>query len=126
MAHGDYTGTTKAQLARAAAEEQQFAAQRMSMVTDAVRTAQQGTVSLYTDDDWATGESLKNGIVEDGVENFDPVQRDEWSPVKFRASEDLDDVTVGQNRHFTLKAGQVYKAPKWVARHLDTQALVHH
>ncbi len=129
MAHGDYTGTTKAQLARAAAEEQQFAASRMAMVTEAVQTAQQGTVDLFTHEDRAYLDFLKSQVSEEGVHEI-PVevqqQREEWSPVKFRASEDLDDITVGQDRHFSLRAGQTYVAPRWVAAHLDQKSRALH
>lgn len=126
MAHGDYTGQNKATLARAAAEEQQFAANRMSMVHEVVAAAQQGTVDLYTAEDWDFWNAIKDGIQEEGVQEVTPDLIDQWQPVKFRASEDLEDVTVGVDRQFTLKAGQSYKAPRWVATHLNNQALVLH
>lgn len=127
MAHGDYTGNSKAALARAAAEEQQLAATRMSMVSTAVAEAHQGTIDLCTEEDKMLHDGLKAGNVEvDGVTLHDQDKIALYGPVKFRASEDLEDVTVGQNRHFTLKAGQTYKAPRWVAQHLDSQGLVLH
>jgi hypothetical protein len=127
MAHGDHTGITKAQLAREAAEQQQFAATKMTMVTDAVRTAHQGTIDLYTDEDKELLESLKAGNIHvEGQTTGNDERIRQWSPVKFRASEDLDDITVGLDRTFTLKAQQTYKAPYWVAQHLDEQGLVLH
>jgi hypothetical protein len=49
-----------------------------------------------------------------------------YQPVKFRASEDVDQVTVGQGREFNLMAGRIYKAPRWVVVHLDDKGLVYH
>lgn len=127
MAHGDYTGNSKAELARAAQEQQQLAASRMSMVSAAVAEAHQAIIDLRTEEDKALYEDLKAGnVAVEGITQHDQIQVDAWKPVKFRASEDLEDVTVGKDRHFTLKAHQAYKAPKWVAAHLDSQGLVLH
>ncbi len=126
MAHGDYTGQTKARLAQTFAEQQQLAAQTSSMVTTAVREGQQNEViNLMVDRDY---ENLEARTIEgeDGEVTTVDYQDPQFKPVKFRASEDLEQVTVGQGREFTLKAGRTYTAPRWVVQHLDDQGLVYH
>lgn len=124
MAHGDYTGQRKAVLANQYAEEQALAARSKTLVTQVVTEHSNEVIDLFCDKDY---ENLQpqpqegdNGEVQVGV------VEDQFKPVKFRSSEDLDQVTVGQGREFNLKAGHTYKAPRWVAEHLDNQGLVYH
>lgn len=124
MAHGDYTGQQKSALAKRFAQEQQLAAKSTALVTQVVTESRDDVINLFVDRDWdnlqrdQVGEG--DGVTEVGVQ--DPL----FQAVKFRASEDLDEVTVGQDRQFTLEAGRVYEAPKWVVEHLDVQGLVYH
>jgi hypothetical protein len=128
MAHGDYTGQTKARLAQQHAEEAALAARSMSMVTEVVREQQDTPISLMTERDeenlhvrrQVNQNSGEEEVIE--VDTPDP----QFLPVKFRASEDLDQVTVGQGREFNLLAGRTYVAPKWVVQHLDAQGVVWH
>jgi hypothetical protein len=128
MAHGDYTGQAKARLAQQYAEQQALAAQSTSMVTEAVREGQETPINLMTEADYENlhvkrqmnPDSGEQEIIE--VDVVDPQFRE----VKFRASEDVEDVTVGQHRQFTLLAGRNYIAPFWVVQHLDQQGVVYH
>lgn len=129
MAHGDYTGQNKARLAQQYAEEQALAAKSKTLVTQVVTEGSKETVSLWCDKDDENLERAKqatsagaNGEVLIGS----PDDISLYQPVKFRASEDLDQVTVGQDREFNLAAGRTYTAPKWVVQHLDAQGLVWH
>ena len=125
MAHGDYTGQRKAALAHQFAEEQALAAKSKTLVTQVVQEGQNEVVNLFTDRDYENLQQLQeNG--ESGEVIAVDVEDPEFQPVRFRASEDLDQITVGQGREFSLKAGRVYEAPKWVVRHLDTQGVVWH
>lgn len=127
MAHGDYTGTQKARLATQFAEQQAFAAQNMTTVSEITRAASKETIDLWNDRDeenlrtkTVVGDNDEAQVVEVDVE--DP----QFRPVKFMASETVDQVTVGQGRDFSLEAGRTYTAPRWVAQHLDEQGLVYH
>lgn len=128
MAHGDYTGQVKQRLAHQFAEQQALASQSMSLVTDVVREEQKQVIDLFTDKDhefleWAKRENVgEDGHIEVG--DSDLVKQ--FEPVRFRASEDLEDITVGQDRHLTLKGGRTYQVPRWVAIHLDDKGLVWH
>jgi hypothetical protein len=123
MAHGDYTGQQKAELARRFADQQALAAKNMSLVSQVVLEAENETVDLmsvqepevYTDPN--TGEEI---VVEVDVE--DPSQ----APVTFRARETIEGVTVGKDNHYDLEEGRQYRAPRWVAEHFDRQGLVYH
>lgn len=128
MAHGDYTGQTKARLAHAAAEQSALAAQSMTMVSAAVQESRSNDViDLFCDRDY---ENLQTRTQTNSDGTADVVEVDTIDPqfkaVKFRASEDVEQVTVGQGREFTLQAGRTYKAPRWVVEHLDTQGVVYH
>ena len=124
MAHGDYTGQNKARLAQQYAEQQQLAAQSTSLVTAVVQENRDQVIDLFCHLDY---ENLQPKPSEDGdgVQQVD-VQDPQFQPVKFRASETLDNITVGQGREFSLKEGRTYRAPRWVAQHLDNQGLVWH
>jgi hypothetical protein len=126
MAHGDYTGQSKARLAQQFAEEQRLAAQSKTLVTQIVTEGRDEVIDLFNDIDHENLENRKVSSESDGeiveVDSPDPA----FAPVDFRASEDLDQVTVGQGREFNLKAGRVHRAPRWVVQHLDAQGLVYH
>lgn len=124
MAHGDYTGQRKAVLAHKFAEEQQLAARSQTLVTQVVQEGQKEVIDLFCDKDYENLSRLQQG--EGGEVVQVDVEDPQFQAVQFRASEDLDDVTVGQDRQFSLKSGRTYKAPLWVVRHLDEQGLVYH
>lgn len=127
MAHGDYTGQAKARLAQKYAEEQALAAQNMSIISDVVREGQNEAISLMTEHDNENLHTVKRRNDEGELEVIEvDTPDDQFQPVKFRASEDVDQVTVGQGREFSLLAGRTYIAPKWVAQHLDQQGVVWH
>lgn len=127
MAHGDYTGKQKAALAQQFAEQQTLAAQSKTLVTQVVQEGQNEVINLFCEKDYENLER-KAPVAADGelevteVDVVDP----RFQAVRFRASEDLSDVTVGQGREFSLKAGRTYEAPKWVVQHLDDKGLVWH
>lgn len=127
MAHGDYTGQNKARLAQQHAEEIALAAQSKTLVTQVVTEGRDEEINLFVDKDYENLHNLRR-VNDDGtaevieVDTPDP----EFAAVKFRASEDIDQVTVGQGREFNLKAGRTHVAPKWVVRHLDDKGLVWH
>lgn len=127
MAHGDYTGQNKARLAQQHAEEVALAAQSKTLVTQVVTEGRDEEINLFCDKDYENLHSLRqvnaNGDAE-VVEVDTP--NPEFAGVKFRASEDQDQVTVGQGREFNLQAGRTYVAPKWVVRHLDDKGMVWH
>lgn len=124
MAHGDYTGQRKARLAHEYAEQQQLAAQSKTLVTAVVNEGRGEVINLFTDRDY---ENLQPRPSEEGDDVVQvAVQDPQFQPVKFRASEDLDQITVGQGREFNLKAGRIYEAPRWVVEHLDAQGMVWH
>lgn len=127
MAHGDYTGQNKARLAQQHAEEVALAAQSKTLVTQVVTEGRDEEINLFCDKDYENLHSLRqvnaNGDAE-VVEVDTP--NPEFEGVKFRASEDQDQVTVGQGREFNLQAGRTYVAPKWVVRHLDDKGMVWH
>jgi hypothetical protein len=128
MAHGDYTGQTKARLAQQHAEQAALAAQSMSMVTEVVREAQDTPINLMTERDYQNQQTKT--VRNDSTDELEVVEVDSVDPgfeaVKFRASDDVDQVTVGQGREFNLQAGRVYIAPRWVVQHLDEQGVVWH
>ena len=129
MAHGDYTGQTKARLAQQAAEQAALAATSMTMVTQAVQEANTNEViDLFCDKDYENLHTQRR--VNPDTEEAEVVEVDVEDPqfkaVKFRASEDVDQITVGQGRESNLKAGRLYKAPRWVVQHLDAQGVVWH
>jgi hypothetical protein len=127
MAHGDYTGQTKARLAQQYAEQQALAAQSMSVVSEVVREGQEVPISLMTEKDY---ENLHTKVQRSDNGEYEVVEVDVSDPqfreVKFRASEDVDQITVGQGREFSLLAGRNYIAPYWVVQHLDAQGVVYH
>jgi hypothetical protein len=127
MAHGDYTGQSKARLAQQYAEEVALAAKSKTLVTQVVQEGRDEVIDLFNDKDYENLHTQTavgpNGQVE--VHEVDVVDP-QYQPVKFRASEDLDQVTVGQGREFNLQAGRTYQSPRWVAEHLDNQGLVWH
>lgn len=125
MAHGDYTGQRKQQLAHQFAEEQALAARSQTLVAQVVQEGQNEVVDLFTEEDHR---NLQPRSVEgeDGVVELDGQPDTQFQPREFRASEDLDQITVGVDREFSLKAGRRYQAPSWVVDHLDNQGLVYH
>lgn len=133
MAHGDFTGRNKQRLAVEFADQQRLAAQSKTLVTQVVEEGRNQTIDLFTDKDhenlaiakqYAAEGFAEEGVVQVGVQTSTDVNR--YEAVKFRASEDLDQITVGQGREFSLKAGNTYQAPRWVVQHLDEQGLVWH
>jgi hypothetical protein len=100
-------------------------------VTQVVREEKDTVVDLFVDRDYENLELAKSvngpgdgGVVEVGVISSSDVEQ--FQPVKFRAKEDAEQVTVGQGREFSIKAGRTYQAPRWVVEHLDVQDLVWH
>ena len=127
MAHGDYTGQNKARLAQQFAEQQAFAAKSQTLITQVVADGQNEEIDLFCDKDHENLHSKRQVNANDEAEVIEVDSPDPaFEPVRFRASEDLDQVTVGQGREFNLKAGRTYKAPRWVAEHLDEKGLVWH
>ena len=129
MAHGDYTGQNKAVLAKQYADEQALAAQSKTLVTQVVTEGSKEAVDLFNDKDHANLAKAKQASsagVDGEVLIGSAEDIEQYQPVKFRASEDLEQVTVGQDREFNLSAGRTYIAPRWVVRHLDGQNLVWH
>lgn len=129
MAHGDFTGQIKARLAKQFAEQQTLAAQTQTMVTQAVQEGRKNNViRLWCDKDDENLRTLVRSNPDDP--NSEVIEVDvedpQFQPVRFKASEDVDQVTVGQGREFNLQSGQTYEAPRWVAQHLDNQGLVWH
>jgi hypothetical protein len=127
MAHGDYTGQHKARLAQQFAAQQQLAAQSQTLVTQVVQEGRNEVIRLWTDKDdenlhtkRQVNDSGEADVIE--VDTPDP----EFQPVRFRASETVEQVTIGQGREFNIEAGRTYEAPKWVAEHLDDKGLVWH
>jgi hypothetical protein len=128
MAHGDYTGKTKARLAQQYADQVALAAQSQTLVTQVVTEGQNTEINLFTDRDYENLHTKRNVDPNSGeaeVVEVD-VEDPQFKAVKFRASETLDQVTVGQGREFNLEQGRVYVAPRWVVEHLDVQGLVWH
>jgi hypothetical protein len=126
MAHGDYTGQAKTRLAQKYAEEQQLAASQMSLVTQVVQEGQNEAVDLWTHKDDEALQDFQQRQSEGGDVVSVDADASQFDKVKFRAAEDLDQVTVGQGREFSLKGGRTYIAPRWVVEHLDDKGLVWH
>lgn len=130
MAHGDYTGQTKTRLAHEFAEQQALAAQSQTLVTQVVREGQDNVIDLWTEKDDENLKRYQEVPRQDGEPGLEVIEVDNVDPqfkaVEFRAAEDLEAITVGQGREFSLKAGRRYRAPKWVRDHLDGQGLVWH
>lgn len=127
MAHGDYTGQQKAALAQQFAEQQALAAQSKTLVTQVVQEGQNEVINLFNDDDRdnLAGRAQVGSDGELEVTEVDVVDP-RYQAVRFRASEDLEAITVGQGREFNLKSGRTYEAPRWVVEHLDDKGLVWH
>lgn len=127
MAHGDYTGQTKARLAQQYADQVALAAQSKTLVTQVVTEGQNEEINLFVDKDYENLHTMKQVNDNDELEVIEVDTTDpQFEAVKFRASEDLEQITVGQGREFSLHAGRVYVAPRWVVQHLDQQGLVYH
>jgi hypothetical protein len=126
MAHGDYTGQSKAVLAQQHAQQQRLAAKSTTLVNQIVEEGRAGVIDLFTDLDNEWLELSKQPVKDGDVEEYDQNLPVGLEPVKFKASETLTEVTVGKDRQFNLEAGQVYKAPRWVVDHLDEKQLVWH
>lgn len=127
MAHGDYTGQQKAVLAQQYADQQQLAASSMSMVSQVVTEGRNNVIDLRTPEDiWREQHGLEEDpSSEDGVIQVDK-KDPQYQPVQFRCRETLEQVTVGKDREFSLEEGRIYKAPQWLASHLDDKGLVYH
>lgn len=126
MAHGDFTGMRKADLAQRFAQQQALAAQSQTLVTQVVEEGRREVIDLMTEEDLAALHPTAPNPDGSGEVIEVDVQDPLVEPVKFRAREDCDDVTIGKDRQFNLKEGQVYRAPRWVVEHLDRQTLVYH
>lgn len=127
MAHGDYTGNSKAALAQQFAKQQQLAAQHTSLVSQVVSENRQQNINLFNEvDNEALHLASQPREEGDGVQEFEPGDTSLLQPVKFQAGETVEDVTVGKDRSFNLESGQVYTAPLWVVQHLDEKSLVRH
>lgn len=127
MAHGDYTGMRKADLAQRHAAEQQLAASSMSLVSQVVQEERSGVIDLRTDEDrYNEKHRLNPSPEEDGGVQVVDVEDPAMQPQKFRCRETLDQVTVGKDREYNLEEGRIYVAPRWVVEHLDEKGLVYH
>lgn len=126
MAHGDYTGQRKAALAHQYAEQQQLAAQSKTLVTQVVTEGQNEVIDLRTDEDRYRAEHAS--VQQEGSDEVQVVDVKDplWQPMKFRASEDIDQVTIGKDHEFSLKGGRTYILPRWKVEHLDEKGLVYH
>lgn len=129
MAHGDYTGQQKAVLAQRYAEQQKLAANQLTLVSQVVAEASKETIDLNTEED--------NEAREAGLALTDPddpesevIVVDSEDPslasVQFRASDTVEDITIGKDRVLNIQQGQNYTAPRWVVDHLDEKQLVWH
>lgn len=111
---GDFTGR---QSAKATAEAQEELAARR----DQIAMAQQAEMEVIETDvfDAQSGESLgKFEVVE--MEVMSPATgKKESDQVIIRVIEDIDDMVFGAGNHYTFKAGQKYKVPKYIAQHLE-------
>jgi hypothetical protein len=96
-------------------------------VTQVVQEGMNEVIDLFNDKDHENLRTQQRANNEGQMEVVEVDTPDpQFQAVKFRASEDVDQVTVGQGREFNLMAGRQYKAPKWVVQHLDNQGLVWH
>lgn len=126
MAHGDYTGSRKAQLAQQYANEQKLAAQQMSLVSQVVTEGRNEVIDLTTEQDVENLIQYAPDPSGEGVTEVDNRENPLYQAVKFRASDTVDQITVGKDRIINLQEGQIYKAPRWIVEHLDEKSLVWH
>lgn len=127
--HGDYTGNLKSQLAKEYAEEQQRAANSMSLAQQAVVEASSEPISLMPSYEHLKPTELVTMAegdeeVEVEVDSDDPDGL--WEEKTFRCSDTVDGVTIGKDTQFDLKESQLYIVPRWVYTHLDEKGLVWH
>lgn len=123
MAHGDYTGSAKALLAQKFQEEQALAAKQMSLVSQVVEENRSNVVDLRTHEDHEAWDKQYEGPNGETLVGADDPQ---LTPVKFRASDTVEQITIGKDRVYNLEQGQTYIAPRWVVGHLDEKQLVWH
>lgn len=125
MAHGDYTGQRKSDLAQKFHKEQTLRAKELSLVTATVAAENQETIDLTVQDPDAkkTQVNPETGDIEVVEVNLEDPQ---FQSVTFRSRETVDGVTVGRDNNYNLEEGRTYRAPRWVVEHLDRQGLVYH
>jgi hypothetical protein len=126
MAHGDFTGKKKEELAKRFQAEQQIRAKQMSLVTQIVDEVSAEPIDLMPDPEEIKARYGVHQAEDGGVIEVDVIDGDDWDPVEFRARETVEDVTVGVDNNYNLHEGQTYIAPKWVVTHFDSQGLVYH
>lgn len=111
---GDFTGRMTEQATKEAQEELKARADQIAM-------AQSVEMEIIETDvfDPTSGDSLgKFEVVE--MELMSPATgKKESDMVIIRVIEDIDDMVYGVGNHYSFKAGQKYKVPKFLAQHLD-------
>lgn len=127
MSHGDYTGALKTELAAQARLAQEQAQGRLAMATAEIQQRVSSEVVDLTPN-FGEGKKIEQPITDenDQVVEVREVNDPEMSPKTFRASENLDGVTLGKDITLDLVAGQQYRLPKWAYDHLDRIGLVFH
>jgi hypothetical protein len=112
----DVTGRQREELIKSQAEEQTRRADEMTMATaKAAEKLATEVVDLSTKPEQPT--------VIDEVESLGVDIAD--NTVVIRVAEDLDQVTIGAGNNYSFKAGQKYKVPKAVARHLQDKGYLY-
>ena len=107
----DFTGRQREELAKAALEQQQEAANNMAMATaeaafkvenEVLDATQPNRIeTVVVDDVKSTGASGKTVVI--------------------RVAEDIDSMTLGAGNYYTFKAGQKYEVTPEVAAHLEAK-----
>ena len=110
----DVTGREREAQIKAHAEELASRANEMSMASI---TAQ---AKLETE---VIDISVPKPTVIDEVEALGVSLADDTTVI--RVAEDLENVTIGAGNHFSFKAGQKYKVPKFVAVHLQEKGYLY-
>lgn len=111
----DVTGRQREALVKEQAAQQARAAEELTMAS-AVETARLETEVV----DLATPSAP---TVIDEVEDLGVDLADDTTVI--RVAEDLDMVTIGASNHYNFKAGQKYKVPSHVARHLEEKGYLY-
>jgi hypothetical protein len=112
----DVTGRQREELIKAQAEEQSRRADEMTMATaKAAEKLETEVVDL--------SQKPEQPTVIDEVESLGVDIAD--NTVVIRVAEDLDQVTIGAGNNYNFKAGQKYKVPKAVARHLQDKGYLY-
>jgi hypothetical protein len=112
----DITGRQREALIKEQAAEQTRRSDEMTMAS-AAEAARLETEVLDL------SEKADNPTVIDEVEDLGVDLADDTTVI--RVAEDLDMVTIGSGNHYSFKAGQKYKVPTNVARHLTEKGYIY-